>query len=72
MTAKIIGQILAVREGKSKTTGKSYTVADVYDGYTVTRVYNVPPVYKPGEVVEIKSFLRVDEKGHLFCSACKE
>ncbi len=72
MTVKILGQVLSIRNGVSKTSGKPYTVTDVYDGYGVTRVYNAPPIYAPGEQVEIKAFIRVDEKGRLFCMASKE
>lgn len=72
MTVKILGQVLSIRNGVSKTSGKPYTVTDVYDGFGVTRVYNAPPIYKPGEQVEIKAFIRVDENGRIFCMACKE
>lgn len=72
MTVKIIGKVLSVRNGTSRKSGKPYVVGDVYDGYSVTRVYNFPVQYVPGEDVEILSFVRADETGRLFCMACKE
>lgn len=71
MTAKICGKVLSVRHGASRKSGKPYVVGDVYDGYSVTRVYNFPEQYNPGDDVEILSFIRVGDNGNLFCSASK-
>lgn len=41
MRCKISGQVMKVQSGTNRNTGKEYTVAHIYDGDDLLRVYNV-------------------------------
>lgn len=62
------GQILKLGTGKKRESGKEYKYADIYDGYTLVRVYDFPDGYTVGEYVDnIPVNLRSDSR--IFASA---
>lgn len=71
MKAMITGQVLSVRVGKSKA-GKDYTVADVYDGEDLIKIFGVDPQLLPGSEMSFPVRIRIQDDGSgLFVSVTK-
>ncbi len=71
MKVMLTGQVLSVRVGRTKA-GKDYSVADVYDGEELIKVFGVDPKLLPGseETFLVRIRLRDDGSG-LFVSVTK-
>lgn len=72
MKVMLTGQVLSVRVGKTKA-GKDYSVADVYDGEELIKVFGVDPKLLPGNDLQtfpVRIRLRDDGSG-LFVSVTK-
>lgn len=71
MKVIIEGQVLNVRQGVSRTTGKAFTVADIYDGEELIKVFRVDPEkVVVGSNVSLDCRLSFDD-GKLFVLALK-
>ena len=60
MLVNVYGTVLNVHTGVSKSSGKSFRMADVYDGEDLLKVFSVPDEIVQGEVVNIRCRLSVD------------
>ena len=71
MKVMLTGQVLSVRVGKTKA-GKDYSVADVYDGEELIKVFGVDPKLLPGETMSFPVRIRLRDDGSgLFVSVTK-
>lgn len=69
MKINIIGTVLNVREGVSKKTGKSYRIADIYDGEDLLHVFAAPTDLAVGTAAEIPCRLVIGDSGSCFIRA---
>lgn len=69
MKINLKGQVLGIHKGVGKKSGKPYTVADVYDGEDLLKVFNAPADLTPGKMVEIPCRLSINENGGCFIMA---
>lgn len=71
MKVMLTGQVLSVRVGRTKA-GKDYSVADVYDGEELIKVFGVEPNLVPGESMTFPVRIRLRDNGSgLFVSVTK-
>lgn len=69
MKINVIGTVLNVREGVSKKSGKSYRIADIYDGEDLLHVFAAPINLSVGKNAEIPCRLIIGENGSCFIRA---
>lgn len=60
MKVYVGGQLLAVRSGKSNKSGKEYTIADIYDGEDLIKVFGASPDLPVGTDVMIECRLDIN------------
>ncbi len=71
MKAMVTGQILSVRSGTAKN-GKPFTVADVYDGEDLLKIFGVDPQLQIGIEMSFPVRIRLRDDGSgLFISVTK-
>lgn len=73
MKVVVNGKCLAVRTGTNKNTGKDYSVADIYDGSDLIKVFGVDVgSMQVDKMVSISCNLNVDyEKRNVFLTAIR-
>lgn len=59
MKVTVIGQCLAVRSGRSRS-GKDYTLADIYDGEDLIKIFGVPEDLPIGQTVSVECRLDIN------------
>lgn len=69
MKINVVGTVLNVREGVSKKSGKSYRIADIYDGEDLLHVFSAPVGIAVGKNTEIPCRLIISENGSCFIRA---